>query len=131
MSESMQMKTVLLGIGLVFVGLACSEGTALRPPFKPVEVDLTQPGKICEVHNLPLQSGKVPIHYGKPAGPTEEEKQRKRAQFPNSNSYIWGGGCVVDENRLWAKASFCTECRKEEEVWRNEQYKSILRDEDR
>jgi hypothetical protein len=131
MRESKQMKTVLLGIGLVFVGLACSEGTALRPPSKSVEEDLTQPGKICEVHNIPLQSGKVPIGYGKPAGPTEEEKERKRAKFPNSNSYIWGGGCVVDEKRLWAKASFCTECRKEEEVWVNETNKSILLDKDR
>jgi hypothetical protein len=120
------MKRFFVGTGLLVLGLACTSGT---PSEKP-EVDLTEPGKVCEVHNIPLQTGRVPFAYGKPAYPSPEEIERKRKQFPNANSYISGGGCVVDENKLWGKASFCPECRKEEAAWTKEKYNDLFRNQD-
>jgi hypothetical protein len=78
-------------------------------------MDLTTPGAVCEVHNIPLQEGTVPIVYGL-MRPTHDETEAKRNEFPHSNSF-YNPGCVVKEPKR-ARVSFCPECRKAEALWK-------------
>lgn len=95
--------------------------------FGLVDVDATEPGKVCEVHNIPLQEDVVSITYGLPRRPRPEEmeafqKEIEASQklFPNARSSYQDGGCVVKAAK-WARVSFCPECRRAEAVWEEEQ----------
>lgn len=84
--------------------------------------DLTQPGAVCKVHNIPLQNGVVPIEYGLTRF-TEEDLEAESNLFPHANS-TYLGGCVVRDAKR-ARVSFCPECRKAEAVWKEHQRKVL------
>lgn len=102
------MRALLLGIGLLMLSLGCNGA----------DVDVTEPGKVCEVHKIPLRTGVVPISYGKPDTRTEVTEARQNL-FPHAQSSI-NNGCVVKDAK-WARVSFCPECRKAETKWKEEQ----------
>lgn len=101
------MRALRLGIGLLTLCLGCYK----------VDVDVTEPGKICEVHRIPLRTGVVPISYGKPDTTTERMEAQKR--FPHARS-SYNNGCV-EKDAKWARVSFCPECRKAEAKWEEDQ----------
>lgn len=107
-------RILLLGIGLFIVCFGCGRGTQ----FDRADVDATEPGKLCEVHNIPLQQGVVPIDYGLSRRTTDEIEARHKS-FPNAHS-SYHDGCVVKEAK-WARVSFCPKCREAEAKWKKAQ----------
>ena len=99
------MRTPLIGIALLALCVGCNRA----------DMDITTPGAVCEVHNIPLQEGVVPITYGL-IRPTGEETEARRKLFPHAWS-SYHDGCVVKEAK-WARVSFCPECRKAEIAWK-------------
>jgi hypothetical protein len=79
------------------------------------DIDVTEPGGVCQVHNVPLQIGVVPINYGL-VRPTKEEVDAYQKLFPHARSE-YQRGCVVEKEKR-ARVSFCPECRKAEAVWK-------------
>ncbi len=102
------MRALRLGIGLLILSLGCNGA----------DVDVTEPGKVCEVHKIPLRTGVVPISYGKPDTRAEVTEARQKS-FPHAQSSI-NNGCLVKDAK-WARVSFCPECRKAEAKWEEEQ----------
>jgi hypothetical protein len=98
----------LLGFYLVTLCCSCNSASDLA------DVDATTPGKICEVHNIPLQEDVVPIRYGL-IRPTAAEIEACRKLFPHAASW-YQGGCVV-KKATGARVSFCPKCRKAEAAW--------------
>ncbi len=86
-----------------------------------VDIDATEQGGVCQVHNVPLQDGVVEVTYGL-IRRTEEENDALQKLFPHARSEFHRG-CVVEEAK-WARVSFCPECRKAEAVW-NENHNQI------
>ena len=111
------MRAFLFTIGL----LTCAACNRNAPPNR-VDVDVSTPDKVCEVHNLPLQEGIVPITYGL-IRPTHEEIEAHRTLFPHAWS-TYNHGCVVEEAK-WARVSFCPECRKAESIWKEAQERKM------
>src|SRR5215831_1246788 len=105
-----EMKNLFIGIGALALCVGCNR------------VDLTTPGAVCEVHNIPLQEGTVPIIYGL-MRPTKEDMEAERKNFPHSNSF-YNPGCVENDPK-WARVSFCPECRKAEALWKEAQKRKM------
>jgi hypothetical protein len=112
------MRATFFGIGLLTLCVGCNGGA---PPDR-VDVDVTTPGKVCEVHNIPLQEGVVPITYGL-IRPTKEEIEAHQNLLPHAWS-SYHDGCVVKEAKR-ARVSFCPECRKVEATWREAQERKM------
>src|SRR5690606_32981421 len=74
---------------------------------------LSMAKKICEVHNVPMKRGTVPIRYGLGPAPPGWGGTREK-EFPNANSYIMGG-CLVDvDNPETDRVTYCPVCRAAE-----------------
>ena len=74
----------------------------------------------CNVHNVNMKSGMVPIEYGLLMPEYGEWKY-----FPNANTFA-SGGCFVDLSTVITRVNFCDKCREiEKEV--NED-SDVLRD---
>ncbi len=116
------MRLAVFGVTLLAFSLLCSCSQP-ADPYAPgrIDEDLSTPGLICEVHQLPLVPDKVSIQYGKPRQPSSEELKMKQDLYPHANSSVSAGGCVVNESKLWAKVSYCPECRKAEDKHRVEE----------
>lgn len=90
-----------------------------------VEEDRYYIMKSCPVHNIPLQTEFATIRYGYqlPRGTTnallpEMYRAAMESTFPYGNS-SWSGGCTV-KTPLWARISYCPNCRAAEEKWHSE-----------
>jgi hypothetical protein len=71
--------------------------------------------RICPVHDLPLQSGAVPVVYGLIHFPPGYLRAREE-RFPFASEATYGGCCVGPQER--AAVYFCQGCREELRDWR-------------
>ncbi len=77
----------------------------------------------CNVHNVNMKSGMVPIAYGLPGRTLLAVEKMK--YFPNANTSATGG-CSPNLFHLFTRLNFCDKCREiEKEV--NED-RDVLRD---
>ena len=88
--------------------------------------DDTTPG-VCELHHIPYAVETIRVHYGYPVRdrtqPTaaqlkwrEEEYAAWSEGFRYSHVANAAGGCLV-RSAMYAKVSYCPECRKADEAW--------------
>jgi hypothetical protein len=99
------MRRVVAAMALV-VCLGCETKKAPEPE------DLRRPGKVCELHGVPLQEDTFGIRYGLP----DKDYLRARAElFPNAETEVLGG--CVEKDRKSAQVSFCPECRSARLEW--------------
>jgi hypothetical protein len=110
------MRVYLFGVGLLALCLGCDGDAPPRqaPPGR-VDVDVSKPGGICEVHNVPMQQAVVPIRYGL-IRPTRAEVEARLKLFPHAAS-SYHAGCVVKEAKT-ARVSICPQCRMARTAWR-------------
>jgi hypothetical protein len=105
MKPELLMKAFVIAAILLFA-IGC-EG---KKPPEPL--DLRRPGKVCELHGVPLQDDTVGVEYGYP----DKEYLRAEAElFPHAEAKVIGG-CVVEDQKQ-ARVSFCPECRKARLEW--------------
>ena|SRR6185369_4642226 len=71
---------------------------------------------VCERHHQRMLTDRVPILYGLPSREEMERRDYEEKNFPNANTEAFGG-CVV-EHKKKVKVFYCSECRREQEVWR-------------
>jgi hypothetical protein len=90
--------------------------------FIRVDVDVSEPGAVCEVHNVPLQVGIVPVTHGLNRW-TKDEIDARQNQFPHAWS-SYHEGCVVRWPKR-ARVSFCPECRVAEATWNKTQERKL------
>jgi hypothetical protein len=95
------------------------------------DTDLSTPGAVCQLHKVKMSIGRAKITYGYPADPKPAEVKYRGDHFPNANSSTPGDGCVVNNAMLWAKVSYCPECRKVERIYnekRSREFEKLLND---
>ncbi len=80
----------------------------------------------CDLHDVELQEGVVPIHYGLPGRLSNEEVNALK-RFPYANT-SYGGGCVVSEDSpKSAHVRFCPKCRESEASWNRDYAKNVTK----
>lgn len=84
------------------------------------DLNAITPGAVCEVHNLTLEAGRVPIRYGL-IRPASTEIDARQTQFPHARSFHLGGCEVTSISPRHARVSYCPECRKAEAAWMEKQ----------
>lgn len=72
-------------------------------------------GRICPLHECPLDKGSVPIHFGLMRRSTEY-LQAKDKLFPLANSHRLGA-CILVPGRHSVLVTFCPRCREAEKEW--------------
>jgi hypothetical protein len=73
----------------------------------------------CEIHDIELQDGTMPLQYGLLLSPLEGFYEARKDLFPNSNSFALGG-CVVNFDHVSEVTKFCPKCREAEKAWTGE-----------
>ena len=115
-SPFMRKRTFLCALAIALLG--CGAYALL------VEDD-TEPGD-CELHHIPFSVEIISVRYGLPASGRELTGAQRKCQeaehaawwadFRYSHVANGAGGCVP-RPAIFAKVSYCPECRKADEAW--------------
>lgn len=103
-----RLTAVLLSIlGLALTGCAGVKGSGASP------------GKVCAVHQVPLQKKKVPISYGMPMWSDYDTKMTQEAtrSFPHSAVQAEGGCVVMKDAPKQIEVWQCPNCLLAKSEW--------------
>ncbi|WP_149109730.1 hypothetical protein [Limnoglobus roseus] len=78
----------------------------------------------CDLHDVELQEGVIPIRYGYPMFAPQEIEGVKR--FPYANTFRFGGCMTTSDSPKKARIRFCPKCREEVAALNREYARTVL-----